>query len=350
MINNTKLMTYIYLPEPEKERRLVFYLAMEEYVAANLETLLHGKASKDAFFMWQVRPTVIFGRNQVMEAEVNMVYCKDKGISLYRRKSGGGCVYSDDGNIMISYITDSTDVSATFDKYLDALSSYLRDTGVDARKSGRNDILVDGRKVSGNAFFLKPKSSIVHGTMLFDSDFDELVRAITPSESKITCKGVSSVRQHVTNLKPYYQDAGSPLADIDKFKSYLVGRFCGDGDSLDSIVLTDSQVSEIKEIEKTYLNPDFLEGRNHAYSVCRRGRVAGVGEVALEMVIVHGIIDRCRLSGDFFTLKDGLDEVLTMRVKGVPYEFGLLAEALSGLDIEEYVPGLHLNDLRMILR
>lgn len=143
-------MTYISVPE--KERRLVFYLAMEEYVAAHLHTILADRADKEAFFMWQVSPTVIFGRNQVMEAEVNIPYCREHGVNLFRRKSGGGCVYSDKGNIMLSYITDTTDVAAAFEKYLDALSGYLSATGVNAYKSGRNDVMIDGKKVSAMPF------------------------------------------------------------------------------------------------------------------------------------------------------------------------------------------------------
>ena len=342
-------MTYIELPEPEKERRLVFYLAMEEYVASNLDRLLTAGASRNAFFMWQVSPTVIFGRNQVMEAEVNMEYCRRKGINLYRRKSGGGCVYSDWGNIMLSYITDSTDLAATFSAYLDELSSLLKKSGVNAEKSGRNDIMIDGRKVSGNAFFLKPKSSIVHGTMLFDSDFDELERAITPSESKIKSKGVSSVRQHVTNIRPYYGEMGSPLADMSRFKEYLKGCFCGSDTGIDSVMLTEAQVREIGEIEKTYLDPAFLEGRNHAYSVCHKGKIAGAGEIGVEFDIDMGVIERCRLSGDFFTLEDGLEELLTSRLRGLPDEPGLFRKALEGLDPGRYVAGLKFDGLLGIM-
>lgn len=343
-------MVHISLPEPEKERRLVFYLAMEEYVAAHLGALLAGQPHKDAFFLWQVKPTVIFGRNQVMEAEVNMPYCREKHIRLYRRKSGGGCVYSDEGNIMLSYITDSTDVESTFGRYLDTLCSYLRASGLDAEKSGRNDILVGGRKVSGNAFFLKKEASIVHGTMLFDTDFDELERAITPSEAKIRSKGVSSVRQHVTNLKPIYEEMGSPLADIAAFRDYLLDCFCREvGGVLRNLTLTGEQVSEIEEIEAGYLKPEFLEGRNHAYSVTHSGKIPGVGEFAVEFDIDRGLVRRCRLSGDFFPLKEGLDEELTRRLVGLPDEPGAVADALDGLNLPEYISGLTHGDFMKIL-
>ena len=146
-------MVNIILPGTETERRLVFYLAMEEYVAAHLDEILGDRDSREAFFHWQVSPTVIFGRNQVMEAEVNIAYCKEQGIKLFRRKSGGGCVYSDRGNIMLSFISGNTDVESTFGHFLGQVVTQLRSIGLNAERSGRNDILLDGRKISGNAFF-----------------------------------------------------------------------------------------------------------------------------------------------------------------------------------------------------
>lgn len=341
-------MTYISVPD--KERRLVFYLAMEEYVAAHLHTILADRADKEAFFMWQVSPTVIFGRNQVMEAEVNIPYCKDHGVNLFRRKSGGGCVYSDKGNIMLSYITDTTDVAAAFGKYLDELSGYLSATGVNAYKSGRNDVMIDGKKVSGNAFFLKPRSSIVHGTMLFDTDFDALERAITPSGAKIQSKGVSSVRQHVTNLKPLYEKLDSPLRNIDLFKLYLKKCFCSEGETIDEIVLSDAQIADIEEIEAGYLNPDFLMGRNHRYSVRHSGRISGVGEICLELDVEAETVTGCHLSGDFFPIKDGLEELVSEKLNGKEYDIAKIREALGNIDPSPYVAGLGTEAFLSILK
>lgn len=185
-------MKYIELPET-KVRRLSFYLAMEEFVARYLN-------EAECFFMWQVNPTVIFGRNQLIENEVNLDYCRANQIETYRRKSGGGCVYADRSNIMFSYITQDINVRFTFDKYLRMVAHVLRKLGVNAEASGRNDIHIDGKKVSGNAFYHLPGKSIVHGTMLFNTDMENLVRSITPSNEKLISKGVESVRQHVTNL------------------------------------------------------------------------------------------------------------------------------------------------------
>ena len=152
------------IPLPNK--RLVWYLALEEYLAE--------RVSEEQIFFWVVPPTVIFGRHQVMENEVNLDYCRRNGVQFYRRKSGGGCVYADSGNLMISYITPDTHSEAVFQRYLDLFVSALSTLGYPAVKSEHNDILVSGRKVSGNACYALPTGSIVHGTMLWDVDFARL--------------------------------------------------------------------------------------------------------------------------------------------------------------------------------
>ena len=154
-------MKYLSLPDTTT-RILPFYLAMEEYAARIM-------GQDDIFFMWQVRPTVIFGRNQLIDNEVNLDYCREHGIEYYRRKSGGGCVFADMSNIMFSYITRSDEVQTTFTRYTSAVAEMLRGLGLNASASDRNDVLIGNRKVSGNAFYHVPGRSIVHGTMLFDT-------------------------------------------------------------------------------------------------------------------------------------------------------------------------------------
>ena len=142
-------MKYLQLPYDEV-RRLTFYLAMEEHAA---QLLKDNKSIDELFFTWRVRPTVIFGRNQLIDSEVNVAYCKEHGIEYYRRKSGGGCVYADMDNLMFSYITRSDDVTTTFARYTHAIVAMLKDLGLDASDNSRNDVMVEGKKVSGNAFY-----------------------------------------------------------------------------------------------------------------------------------------------------------------------------------------------------
>ena len=229
-------MKYVVLPEV-KDRSLVFYLAMEEFVAREIEG--------EAFFVWRVDPTVIIGRNQDLEAEVNMDYCREHGVEVVRRKSGGGCVYSDKGNIMISYISGRGDVSEVFERYLDMLTSCLRSLGLPAEKSGRNDVLVDGRKVSGNAFHMLPDRSIVHGTLLYSTDFDALEAAIRPPVEKLERHGVASVRQRVTNLSECLDP--SVIGSVEQLEDYLVSHFTDV-----AVMLSPQQITVIEELAKEY--------------------------------------------------------------------------------------------------
>lgn len=230
------MMKNIILPD-KKERSLAFYLAMEEFVARSIED--------EAFFVWRVAPTVIIGRNQDLEAEVNLDYCRKHGVKVVRRKSGGGCVYSDMGNLMISFISRRGEAQEVFDRYLSSLTACLRSLGLKAEKSGRNDILVEGRKVSGNAFHQLPDRSIVHGTLLYDTDFDALETAIRPPVEKLERHGVVSVRQRVENLKEYLDSNIMP--SVEEFERYIVDYFCDD-----IVELSDEDVHEIEKRNSEY--------------------------------------------------------------------------------------------------
>lgn len=234
-------MKNIVLPE-NLDRSLAFYLAMEEFVARKIEG--------EAFFVWRVRPTVIFGRNQVLENEVNLEYCRSHGVEIVQRKSGGGCVYSDKGNIMISYISERGVVSEVFDRYLSGLTDCLRSLGLRAEKSGRNDILVDGRKVSGNAFHQLPDRSIVHGTLLYSTDLEALTEAIRPPVEKLERHGVQSVRQRVMNVADIVSQLPEPhdaLKSVEALESFIVEYFTND-----EICLTDEDISKIEELSEQY--------------------------------------------------------------------------------------------------
>ena len=234
-------MKHVILPD-DVRRSLAFYLAMEEFVAREIEG--------EAFFVWRVEPTVIFGRNQVLENEVNLEYCREHGVDVVRRKSGGGCVYSDLGNIMVSYISRRGDVSEVFDRYMTALTEALRALGVPVEKSGRNDILLEGRKISGNAFHQLPDRSIVHGTLLYSTDLEALTEAIKPPVEKLQRHGVESVRQRVMNLSEYVAlmtESDDALKSPEALEEYLVGYFT-DGE----IVLNENDLEKIELITDTY--------------------------------------------------------------------------------------------------
>lgn len=256
-------MTYVDLKE-DKIRRLSFYLAMEEWIARNM-------SEPECFFMWQVEPSVIFGRNQDIYSEVNLDYCRQNGIQVYRRKSGGGCVYADMSNVMLAYITTANETQTTFDHYLRMIVDVLKQMGIAASWTEHNDIMIGDRKVSGNAFYhvttafparettngKKPSEkntvgrSIVHGTLLYDTNMRNMVGAITPSDEKMLKHGVQSVRQRICLLKDHTQKT---LPEVKAFiREHLTDR---------TTVLTPKDVTEIEKLEQEYLSPDWIYGHN----------------------------------------------------------------------------------------
>ena len=236
------------------ERSLAFYLAMEEVVARKYEG--------EAFFVWRVAPTVIIGRNQVLENEVNLDYCSRHGVELVRRRSGGGCVYSDKGNIMISYISRRGDVNDVFERYLSSLTWVLRSIGLPAEKSGRNDVLVGGRKISGNAFHMLPDRSIIHGTLLYSTDMDALAESIRPPVEKLARHGVESVRQRVVNVSEIVRTMDDPhpaLRSVEALESYLVEYFT-DG----TIVLGEDDIADIiRDASSMSLGDSHVRGKQN---------------------------------------------------------------------------------------
>lgn len=317
-------MLYVTLPE-EKIRKVSFYLAMEEFVARNV-------TADDCLFYWQVEPSVVFGRNQLVSNEVNVDYCRSHGIGMFRRKSGGGCVYADNDNVMFSFITGGDNVGLTFNRYMQMMVLMLRRMGVEATADGRNDILIEGRKVSGTAFYHIPGRNIVHGTMLFDTDMDNMTRSITPPGEKLASNGVDSVRRRVALLKDYID------VSIDDFKADIRRTLC-DGEH----VLTQADVEEIERIEReVYLSPDFIYGNNPRHTLTRRRRIDGVGELEALIDVKGTVIKSVTLNGDFFVTGD-VDGGLLACLNNVVLTREAVALALPD-HTEDYIMNLRKED------
>ena len=322
-------MKYIALP-PIGVQRLSFYLAMEEYVARHLQE------EGDCFFMWQVEPSVIFGRNQLIENEVNMDYCRAHHIQTYRRKSGGGCVYADMSNIMFSYITHDENVNFTFNRYINMVVLVLQQLGVNASTSGRNDVMIGNRKVSGNAFYHIPGRSIVHGTMLYDTNMQNMVGSITPTGKKLLSKGISSVRQRIALLKDYIPQS------LEEFKTFVCQRLCQDERLLDL-----HDVESIREIEKEYLSDEFIYGNNPRYSIVRRQHINNVGEIEVRMEIKNNIIKAANIMGDYFVVGD-TDRGILLPLRGCELTHSALTQALPER-MDHYIMNLQKENFIQLL-
>ena len=189
-------------------------LSLAEYL--QIEQDLVREVQEPTFFTWIVPPTVIYGRHQSAEVEVNEAYCAEHGIAVVQRKSGGGCVYADEGNLMVSFVTPSTHSEQVFAQFMQILSGALQRLGYDAVTTAHNDILVGDRKVSGTACYTTPTGTVVHACMLYKVNLEALEKAITPTVAKLAKHAVASVRQRVRNLGDI-RDIG----DIAAFRELL---------------------------------------------------------------------------------------------------------------------------------
>ena len=189
-------------------------LPLEDYLS--LEAEMVKTIAEPTLFTWVVDPTVIYGRHQCREQEVNEAYCTAHGVRVVQRQSGGGCVYADRGNLMVSFVSPSIHSQEVFDEFLTLLSGALRSLGYDAVTTSHNDVLVGNRKVAGTACYTTPTGTVVHASMLYDICLEALEQAITPSEAKLAKHAVSSVRQRVRNLRDIRD-----LGDIESFRALL---------------------------------------------------------------------------------------------------------------------------------
>ena len=324
-------MKYILLPKPDTIHQLPFYFAVEEYVARHY-------TNDDYFMGWRVNPTVMLGRNQLIDNEVNTDYCKEHKIDIFRRKSGGGCIYADKGCIQFSYISRAVNANEAFAQYMHRMVELLRGLNINAQLSGRNDILIDDTKVSGCAFYQLSNRSVLHNSLLFDTQLDHLSNALTPAKEKLQSKGVASVRQRVTNVATYTQ------LDILNFMDYIRQEMCGK----EVIELTEEDMKGIAEIEKELSSDDFVYGRNPKYSLVRKHRFEGVGTLEAHIELKNNIIGSINMVGDYFLLGD-IDHDFLSLLKGCEFTREAVEERLDGIDLSTIIRGLKLRQFLRLL-
>ena len=324
-------MKYILLPKPDTIHQLPFYFAIEEYVARHY-------TDDDYFMGWRVNPTVMLGRNQLIDNEVNTDYCKEHKIDIFRRKSGGGCIYADKGCIQFSYISRAVNANEAFAAYMQRMADLLKGLKIDAQLSGRNDILIDGTKVSGCAFYQLSNRSVLHNSLLFDTQLDHLSNALTPAKEKLQSKGVASVRQRVTNVATYTQ------LDILAFMDYVRQEMCG----TEVLELTEEDMKEVAEIEKELSSDDFVYGKNPKYSLIRKHRFEGIGTLEAHIELKNNIIGSINMVGDYFLLGD-IDHDFLSLLKGCEFTREAVEERLEDIDLSTIIRGLKLRQFLRLL-
>ena len=324
-------MKYILLPKPDTIHQLPFYFAVEEYVARHY-------TDDDYFMGWRVNPTVMLGRNQLIDNEVNTDYCKEHKIDIFRRKSGGGCIYADKGCIQFSYISRAVNANEAFATYMQRMADLLKGLKIDAQLSGRNDILINGTKVSGCAFYQLSNRSVLHNSLLFDTQLDHLSNALTPAKEKLQSKGVASVRQRVTNVATYTQ------LDILAFMDYVRQEMCG----TEVLELTEEDMKGVAEIEKELSSDDFVYGKNPKYSLVRKHRFEGVGTLEAHIELKNNIIGSINMVGDYFLLGD-IDHDFLSLLKGCEFTREAVEERLENIDLSTIIRGLKLRQFLRLL-
>ena len=314
----------------EGQLKPYFYFALEEY------TLKHLLKDDDTyFFTWEIHGVVI-GKNQVIENEVNLEFLKNHQIDVYRRPTGGGCVYADSRNTMFSIVTKKTNKEFTFKTYLSKIIDSMKLLNIQIDFSGRNDLLFEGKKISGNAFLQNIYGMLMHGTFLYDCDLETMVRAITPSDEKLISKGIDSVRSRVTNLKPFLHGLSQEQL-IKHFENTLTNQ---------TYTLSKEEVEIILEMAKKYESKDWIYKKQPAYTKILKKRIAG-GLFEIKLDLEEGMIRNLAIQGDFFDKK-----ALTPfehSFKDLPYDKAHIEEVLSKHLIEDYILDAKTEDLKNLL-
>ena len=337
---------FVVLPERTENRRAAFYLAAEEWIARNLP-------DDSYLFTWQLGRTVVMGRNQVAHQEVNLDFCHENNIDVIRRKSGGGAIFADEGNIMTSLITPASMVESLFEEYAQAISQGLRKLGANTEVKGRNDVVLvpftspSGEmtgpqgKVCGNAFYHLADRNIVHGTMLFDTDFDLMAGALHSNPVKLQAKGVKSVRARVGVLSA--ANLKLPVNTVGELRKTL-RRMLTDRE----VILPDDAITEIEKMEQAYYEPEYLYGSSARDEIVRSQRIEGCGTVEIHLQMKGTIIKNVRVLGDYFEIAD-TQKAFTEALVGINFTAQNINNAIDRYHPEHSIRNLNTDNLKNIL-
>jgi len=305
-------------------------LAIEEYI------LTYMTADEEPYLLFYINePSIIIGKNQNTIEEINAPYVEERGIHVVRRLSGGGAVYHDLGNLNYSFITKND--PAVFNNYrtfTEPVIRALNGLGVPAELTGRNDIQVAARKISGNAQFASRGRMFSHGTLLFDSNIDEVVNALKVNPLKIESKGVKSVRSRVANIAEFLD---APMS-IEAFKQTIIDSIY-QGEPVREYKLSSADWAKIRSIsEERYRSWDWNYGKSPAFNLTRTQRFEGVGIIDARLLVEGGVLQEITFFGDFFGAGDVHE--LAERLTGVPYRRDAIEAALADVDLLRYFGNL----------
>ena len=311
-------------------------LALEEHV------LREKLAAEDCVLFYINAPAIIIGRNQNTIEEIDPDVVAARGITVVRRISGGGAVYHDLGNLNFSFMTPAvSDRFNRYDHFTRPVVAALRALGVPAELGGRNDILADGRKISGNAQFATSDRMFSHGTLLFDANLDDITAALRPKPGKVESKGVKSIRSRVANIREFASEA----ITVEELRERILEAIFGTRDRtrIPTLALTDADWDAIQSlVERKYGAWAWNYGENPPSNV-QHARRFPAGEIDARIDVQANHIKALRLYGDFMGRRDVGE--LEARLCGVRYERPAIAAALEGVDVTAYFGDISADDV-----
>ncbi|WP_430534129.1 lipoate--protein ligase [Listeria rocourtiae] len=310
-------------------------LAVEEFILTELDL------DEPVLLFYINQPSIIIGRNQNTIEEINTEYVAENNIKVVRRLSGGGAVYHDEGNLNFSFITnDDGDSFHNFAKFTEPIVVALKKQGVNAELKGRNDLLIDGFKVSGNAQFATKGKMFSHGTLMLDLNLDDVVASLKVRKDKIESKGIKSVRSRVANISEFMENKMT----TEEFRDLLLLDIF-DVESVADVkeyVLTEADWEKIRAISaKRYNNWDWNYGKSPKFNLERTKRFP-VGGIDVRLDVVKSIIADVKIFGDFFGVGDVTE--IESKLRGVNYERSAIEKALSDVDIKHYFGNITKED------
>lgn len=322
-------MPMMYIPYESTDAN--FFFALEKYAMDDLSVA-------DGYFLfWRTLPTLMVGRYQNTLTEINMPFALQNNIHIVRRITGGGTIYTDLNGWQFSFIVKNRpEGRVEFSEFTAPILSALRTLGVPAEAAGRNDLVVDGKKISGNAQYVRKNLTLHHGSLLFDTDLETLVRALNPGDEKIVAKGIQSVRQRVTNIADYLPTSISSEEFRDRMLTNLL-------EGMDTYVLTSGDLHRIDELKRTQFDRrEWNFGNDPKFNISRENRFAG-GKLSVRTFVDKGRITDIGFYGDFFAAAD--PDTLVQALIGCEYEQQAVRRCLVDARAQNYFYNITLDDI-----
>lgn len=277
------------------------------------------------FLFWRTTPTLMVGKYQNVVEEIDRDYAAKHDIRIVRRMSGGGTIYTDMGGWQFTFITDDDAEEIEFHRYIAPVIDALKELGVEASFNGRNDLVIDGRKFSGNAQYRLAGRVVHHGSLLFDTNIEQMVASTTVDDYKILSKSIKSVRERVTNIAEHLREPMDP----ETFKECMVRHITG-GEKTYEVTPEDDARIRVLAAEK-FAAWECIYGKNPKFNIEKIGRFAG-GKTHFRIFVKGGIIQEAAVSGDFFSAMP--EGALSKALAGCRYEYEEVLNALREGGIE----------------